>query len=165
MLNCSVSLFLWQRSTRRCCQLIIVASPVTGISTNWSTNSPNKSRVIDFAYSWIAARNTIEPGFYNGIDLEWKEADSAIFPDSNLTQNFIITVTQTETFVRYLMHFHEKMLNILKDVTAQYLPGYAWVNTVFEKKVELFWIYSIFTKVFNPDGAPCALSNKNFIIM
>ena len=52
----------------------------------------------------------------------------------------------------------------LKNV-SQDLPGYAWVKSVLDKEVEQFWINSIFTKVFGPDGQSMTLSNENFIIM
>jgi hypothetical protein len=161
-INRCIAFFIGKESISNVAKLIRQLPAKTGGNGLYSLTLTSK---IGFAYSWIAARNTFGPGFWNGIDLERKEAVAAIFPDSNLTQNFIIDVTQRETFARYLIPIQEKILNILKDGIMQDLPGYAWVKSVFEKKVEQFWINSIFTKVFNADGSPVALSNENFIIM
>ena len=63
-----------------------------------------------------------------------------------------------------LKPIQEQIQNHLKNV-SQDLPGYAWVKSVLDKEVEQFWINSIFTKVFGPDGQSMTLSNENFIIM
>ena len=96
----------------------------------------------------MAARNLFGSGFWHGINIERKETVSAIFPDSNLTQNYVITVKQRETFARLLKPIQEQIQNHV----SQDLPGYAWVKSVLDKEVEQFWINSIFTKVFSPDG-------------
>ena len=89
------------------------------------------------AYSWMAARNLFESGFWHGIDIKRKDAVSAIFPDSNLTQNYVITVRQRETFARLLKPIQEQLQNHLKNV-SQDLPGYTWIKSVLDKEVEQF---------------------------
>ena len=160
-INKCIAFFIGKDSLSNVAKLIRQLPAKTGGNGLYSLALSSK---IGFAYSWMAARNLFGSGFWHGIDIERKEAVSAIFPDSNLTQNYVITIKQRETFARLLKPVQEQIQNHLKNV-SQDLPGYAWVKSVLDKEVEQFWINSIFTKVFGPDGQSMTLSNENFIIM
>jgi hypothetical protein len=122
------------------------------------------SSKIGFVYSWIMARNTFGPGFWHGIDMERKEAVTAIFPDSNLNQNFITSVTQRDTFAKFLLPIKSAIGNQLSELDMD-IPGLAWFKSVIDGKVEQFWINSIFSTVFSPNGSPVAMPNEHFVMM
>ena len=94
----------------------------------------------------MAARNLFQSGFWHGKDIERKEAVSAIFPDNNLTQNYVITVKQRETFARLLKYIQEQIQNHLKNV---YLDMHG---------LNQFW-----TKKWNSSGL--ILSSQNFLVL
>ena len=146
-INKCTAFFIGKESLSNVAKLIRQLPAKTGGNGLYSLALSSK---IGFAYSWNTARNVFGPGFWLGIDIERKEAVSAIFRGSNLTQNYVITVKQRETFALLLKHVQEQIQNHLKNV-SQDLPGYAWVKSVLDKEVEQFWINSIFTKVFSPD--------------